>query len=68
MEPDLVVVSASATERLRGAEAELTELARVIPLALAGAGASGAIAHRIGATLIDGDPVTAAERIAAGRR
>lgn len=68
VEPDLVVVSASATERLRGAEAELTELARVIPLALAGAGASGAIAHRIGATLIDGDPVTAAERIAAGRR
>ena len=67
VEPDLVVVSASATERLRAAETELTELARVVPLALAGAGASGAFAQSIGATFIDGDPVTAAARIAAGR-
>ena len=63
--PDLVVVSASAAERLRAAESELTELARVVPLALAGAGASGAFADGIGAKLIDGDPVTAAGRIAA---
>jgi DNA-binding transcriptional MerR regulator len=67
VEPDLVVISASAAERLRAAEAELTELARMVPLALAGAGASGVFAHSIGATLIDGDPVTAAERIAAER-
>ena len=67
VEPDLVVISASADERLRAAEAELTELARVVPVALAGAGASGVFAHSIGATLIGGDPVTAAERIAAER-
>ena len=65
VEPDLVVISASAAERLRTATAELTQLARVVPLALAGAGASGAFADSIGATLIDGDPVTAARRIAA---
>ena len=62
---DLVVVSASASQRLRAAKGVLTELARVVPLALAGAGASGAFADRVGATLIDADPVTAAERIAA---
>jgi methanogenic corrinoid protein MtbC1 len=67
VEPDLVVISATATQRLRAAKAELTELARVVPLALAGAGASAGLARSIGATLIDGDPVTAAERIAAER-
>jgi MerR family transcriptional regulator, light-induced transcriptional regulator len=67
VEPDLVVVSATATQGLRAAKAELTELARVVQLALAGAGASASLARSIGATLIDGDPVTAAERISAER-
>lgn len=67
VEPDLVVISATATQRLRAAEAELTELARAVDLALAGAGASAGLARSIGATLIDGDPVTAAERISAER-
>lgn len=67
VDPELVVVSATATQGLRAARAELTELARVVPLALAGAGASTRLARSIGATLIDGDPVTAAERIAADR-
>ena len=66
VEPHLVVVSAAATQRLRAAKAELTGLARVVPLALAGAGASASLARSIGARLIDEDPVTAAERIAAG--
>lgn len=67
VEPELVVVSATATQGLRAAKAELTELARVVRLALAGAGASAALARSIGATLIDGDPVTAAERISGER-
>jgi DNA-binding transcriptional MerR regulator len=67
VEPDLVVISATTPQRLRVAKAELTELARLAPLALAGAGASGVLSDSIGATLIDGDPVTAAERIAAER-
>lgn len=65
--PDLVVISATAPQRRRTAKAELAERARVVPLALAGAGASGVLADSVGATLIDGDPVTAAERIAAER-
>ncbi len=67
VEPDLVVISATTPQRLRAAKAELTELARAVPLALAGAGASAGLVRSIGATLIDGDPVTAAERIAAER-
>ncbi len=67
VEPDLVVISATTPQRLRAAKAELTELARAVPLALAGAGASAGLARSIGATLIDGDAVTAAERIAAER-
>ena len=67
VEPDLVVISATATQRLRTAKAELLELARAVPVALAGAGASAGLARSIGATLIDEDPVTAAERIAAER-
>jgi MerR family transcriptional regulator, light-induced transcriptional regulator len=68
VEPDLVVISATAAQGLRAAEAELTELARVVELAVAGAGADIGLARSIGATLIDGDPVTAAERISADRR
>jgi MerR family transcriptional regulator, light-induced transcriptional regulator len=68
VEPDLVVISATTTERLHSAKAELTELARGVPLALAGAGATAGLARSIGATLIDGDPVAAAERIAAEHR
>ena len=67
VEPDLVVISATATQTLRAAKTELSELARVVQLGIAGAGASAGLARSIGATLLDGDPVTAAERIAAER-
>jgi DNA-binding transcriptional MerR regulator len=63
----LVVVTAVVVERLRGAEAELAELARTTTLALAGPGATEALAGATGATLLDGDPVTAAERVARER-
>lgn len=64
VEPRLVVVAAMMTPRLRAAQHELTELARSVPVALAGAGATAALARATGASLLEGDPVTAAERVA----
>lgn len=66
LHPERVVISATAGRRLRAAKAELAELALEVPVALAGAGASAGLAREIGATLLADDPVTAAERIAAG--
>jgi len=64
VEPRLVVVSATTSQRLRAAQAQLTELARHVPIALAGAGATDRLARATGASLLQGDPVTAAERLA----
>lgn len=66
LHPERVVISATAGRRLRAAKAELAELALEVPVALAGAGASAGLAREVGATLLADDPVTAAERIAAG--
>ena len=60
--PDLIVVAATAPERLTAISADLARLAAVAPLALAGAGASRAAADAVGAELLTGDPVTAAEQ------
>jgi methanogenic corrinoid protein MtbC1 len=68
LEPRLVVVTATTRRRLRAAQTGLTELARHVPVALAGAGASPALARTIGASLLTGDPVTAAERLAEEQR
>jgi DNA-binding transcriptional MerR regulator len=61
--PDLVVLAASAPQRLAGLVDDLTRLARVAPLALAGAGATVAVAEAVGARLLADDPVTAAQRL-----
>jgi DNA-binding transcriptional MerR regulator len=66
--PQLVVVSATAPQRLSRARDELTALGRVAPLALAGAGARPALAEAVGARLMAGDPVTEAEAWASGDR
>jgi DNA-binding transcriptional MerR regulator len=63
--PDLVVVSATRSERLTAVAAELTRLAGTAPLALAGPGATGELANTVGARLLTDDPVTAAEHISA---
>ena len=60
--PDLIVMAATAPERLTAIRADLAHLAAVAPLALAGAGASPDIADAVGAELLTGDPVTAAEQ------
>ena len=55
----------TAPQRLSRIQAELREVAGSTRLALAGAGASEALAVSIGAELLDGDPVTQAARIVA---
>jgi DNA-binding transcriptional MerR regulator len=67
LETRLVVVSASTPQRLTSVRRELRELARSVAVALAGAGASEALAKSIGARLLDGDPVSAAERVSGAR-
>jgi DNA-binding transcriptional MerR regulator len=59
----LVVISATTRERLAGAQRELRALASSVPVALAGAGASRALARSVGARLLDADPVSAAEQV-----
>ncbi|HLZ37749.1 MAG TPA: cobalamin B12-binding domain-containing protein [Mycobacteriales bacterium] len=61
--PDLVVVTAAVPGRLDGLTEPLSRLARIAPLALAGAGMTEAAAEAIGARLLTDDPVTAAEHL-----
>jgi MerR family transcriptional regulator, light-induced transcriptional regulator len=61
--PDLVVLAGTRPERFDGRTDDLARLARVAPIALAGPGATAAIADAAGATLLTDDPVTAAERM-----
>jgi methanogenic corrinoid protein MtbC1 len=60
--PGLVVVAAARPQNLGPPQAELTALARRVPLALAGAGATAQLADAVGAQLMTGDPVTEAQR------
>jgi DNA-binding transcriptional MerR regulator len=61
--PDLIVLAATTPERFDGLTEQLSQLARIAPLAIAGAGASQEIADAIGARLLTGDPVTTAEQM-----
>ncbi len=62
--PELVVLAAVAANRFEDVADELAELAGRHTLALAGAGASPALAARTGARLLSGDPVSEAETVA----
>ena len=63
LRPDRVVVAGSTPERLEDVLPDLATLAQVTPLSLAGAGASSDLAGKAGATLLEGDPVSEAERL-----
>lgn len=63
LQPDRVVVAASTPERLEDVLADLAKLAQAAPLSLAGAGAKPELAGEVGATLLEGDPVSEAERL-----
>jgi DNA-binding transcriptional MerR regulator len=68
LQPDLIVLAAVTPERFNRTDTHLFQLTRIAPLALAGAGATRAIAHAVGAHLLEEDPVTAAEQIPPPRR
>ena len=68
LEPRLVVVSATSAQRLARVRDELATLAGSTPLALAGAGATNALAESVGADRLAGDPVTEADRVARSAR
>lgn len=59
-EPTLVVLSASLEQRLKGADAELRELASGVRLVLGGPGATAELASHVGAELLPQDPLDAA--------
>ena len=61
IQPDLIVLAAVSTDRFAGMVPELVHLANATQVALAGAGATRAIADEVGARLLTGDPVTAAQ-------
>jgi DNA-binding transcriptional MerR regulator len=61
--PDVVVLAATRPERFDALTADLTRLAGTAPLAIAGAGATPELAEAVGAHLLTGDPVTAAEQL-----
>ncbi len=61
--PDLVVVFAAMPERMAPILHELRALAERWPTAIAGAGASGAVADRLPAQRLEGHPVTAAHNM-----
>jgi len=61
--PNLVVLAATRAASFGCVTAQLTALARRVPLMLAGAGASPQLAAAVQATLLTGDPVTAAENV-----
>jgi DNA-binding transcriptional MerR regulator len=62
--PALVVLAATRPERFADVLPELSQLADLAPLALAGAGATAELAESVGARVLRGDPVTAAEQLA----
>lgn len=62
---DLAVVAAVTSERFDEHTADLARLAGIVPLAVAGAGATRSLAQAVGARLLTGDPITEAERMPA---
>ena len=61
--PDLVVLAATLPENLEPPAEQLAALAQRAPLVLAGAGATPELAAVVGARLLTGDPVTAAQNV-----
>jgi MerR family transcriptional regulator, light-induced transcriptional regulator len=64
LRPDLVVVTATTTRRLTPLVESLSQLKRDARVAIAGAGATSAVAEKAGVRLLDDDPVAAAAAIA----
>jgi methanogenic corrinoid protein MtbC1 len=65
LQPDLVVLSAAARERVRPVREELRGLAERWRVALGGAAAEGGVPESDGVLLLTGDPIAEATRITA---
>lgn len=65
LRPDVLVLAATAPDRFTANASELSHVAQQRPLAIAGAGATRAVADDIGARLLAGDPVSAARALRA---
>jgi DNA-binding transcriptional MerR regulator len=60
---NIIVLAAAIEHHFDGLTDDLARLARQVPLALAGAGATQILADQTGARLLTGDPVTEAQRL-----
>jgi MerR family transcriptional regulator, light-induced transcriptional regulator len=60
---DVVILAAITPQRFQESIPDLTSLARIAPLRLAGAGATAGVADTVGATVLAGDPITEAQRL-----
>lgn len=60
---DAAILAATVKEHFAGLTGDLAQLANQVPLALAGAGATEALAGATGARLLTADPVTEAQRL-----
>ena len=67
LQPQLVVVTATTRRRLAAAAPDLEALAQAAPVALAGPGATSRIAADVGASVLEGDPVSAADAVELAR-
>lgn len=67
LQPDAAVLVAATPARFDDGRRALRRLARAVPAWVAGAGATRPFASATGAHLLEGDPLAAAERIAASR-
>jgi MerR family transcriptional regulator, light-induced transcriptional regulator len=68
LQPEAVVVAATAPAHFESGRDALRRLSRAVPLWAAGAGATPTIATDTGARLLDLDPFHAADHVAAARR
>jgi DNA-binding transcriptional MerR regulator len=66
--PSLVVLAAIAPQRFESVVPELSVLAEMAPLVLSGPGATTELAQSVGARVLSGDPVTAAENFVGSLR
>lgn len=65
LSPRVVVLAATEPERFLASARAVADLAEAVPVAVGGAGASREVADRLGATWLEGDPVRAADALAA---
>jgi hypothetical protein len=62
--PEVVVVASPREDALRALVAPLSRVSGGVRVAIGGAGATPDVARRMGALLLDDDPVSAAARVA----